>query len=65
MAAAAGATVLRHTPNQGKGAALRVGLRWALDQGYDAVVTLDADGQHDPAECGLCWRPFKPRRLTC
>ncbi|MEI2688323.1 MAG: glycosyltransferase family 2 protein [Anaerolineae bacterium] len=50
VAAAAGATVLRHTPNQGKGAALRTGLRWALDQGYDAVVTLDADGQHDPAE---------------
>ena len=46
----AGATVLRQTPNQGKGAALRAGFRWALDAGYEAVVTLDADGQHDPAE---------------
>lgn len=46
----AGAQVLRQTPNQGKGAALREGFRWALQQGYQAVITLDADGQHDPAE---------------
>jgi glycosyltransferase involved in cell wall biosynthesis len=46
----AGATVLRQNPNQGKGAALRMGFRWALDAGYEAVLTLDADGQHDPAE---------------
>lgn len=50
VAEAAGATVLRQVPNQGKGAALRAGMRWALDAGYAAVVTLDADGQHDPAE---------------
>jgi len=49
-AAEAGATVLRQVPNQGKGAALREGFRHALAQGVDAVVTLDADGQHDPAE---------------
>jgi glycosyltransferase involved in cell wall biosynthesis len=46
----AGATVLRQTPNQGKGAALRLGFRKALDAGYTAVLTLDADGQHDPAD---------------
>ncbi|MEP0761979.1 MAG: glycosyltransferase family 2 protein, partial [Chloroflexota bacterium] len=50
LAEDAGATVLRQQPNQGKGAALRAGFRWALDAGYDAVITLDADGQHDPAE---------------
>lgn len=49
-AEAAGATVLRQVPNQGKGAALRAGFRRALDDGWDAVITLDADGQHDPAE---------------
>jgi glycosyltransferase involved in cell wall biosynthesis len=49
-AEAAGATVIRQVPNQGKGAALREGFRHALDQGVEAVVTLDADGQHDPAE---------------
>lgn len=50
VAEAAGATVLRQQPNQGKGAALRMGFRHALDTGCRAVVTLDADGQHDPAE---------------
>ncbi|UCG24439.1 MAG: glycosyltransferase family 2 protein, partial [Chloroflexota bacterium] len=50
VAAAAGANVKTVNPNQGKGAALRAGFRQAIDDGYDAVVTLDADGQHDPAE---------------
>ncbi len=49
-AEAAGAEVVRQQPNQGKGVALRAGFRRALDEGWDAVVTLDADGQHDPAE---------------
>jgi glycosyltransferase involved in cell wall biosynthesis len=49
-AEAAGATVLRQVPNAGKGAALRRGFEHALEAGHDAVVTLDADGQHDPAE---------------
>jgi glycosyltransferase involved in cell wall biosynthesis len=44
VAEAAGARVLRQVPNAGKGAALRAGLRVALDEGWDAVVTLDADG---------------------
>ena len=48
-AEAAGAAVLRQTPNRGKGAALRAGFPvGAIDEGYDAVLTLDADGQHDP-----------------
>ncbi|MGD9091611.1 MAG: glycosyltransferase family 2 protein [Anaerolineales bacterium] len=46
----AGATVLRQIPNQGKGAALKAGYQRALDQDYQAVLTLDADGQHDPGE---------------
>jgi len=50
VAEAAGATVLRQWPNQGKGAALRAGFRWAIEQDYQAVLTLDADGQHDPIE---------------
>jgi glycosyltransferase involved in cell wall biosynthesis len=49
-AEAAGARVLRHTRNQGKGAALRTGFRAALAEGADVVITLDADGQHDPVE---------------
>jgi glycosyltransferase involved in cell wall biosynthesis len=50
VAAAAGAVVLPQRPNQGKGAALRMGFRRALSEGYEAVITLDADGQHDPGE---------------
>ena len=49
VAEAAGASVLAQRPNQGKGAALRAGFRWALEQGFDAVITLDGDGQHEPA----------------
>lgn len=49
-AAASGARVHRQIPNQGKGAALRSGFRLALEEAYDAVLTLDADGQHAPEE---------------
>jgi len=45
-----GATVLRHDVNRGKGGALKTGFAWALDNGFDGVVTLDADGQHLPRE---------------
>ncbi len=44
----AGATVISHVRNRGKGAALTTGFDWALRRGYEAVLTLDADGQHDP-----------------
>jgi len=50
LAERAGATVLRQSPNQGKGAALRAGFAAALDGGAEAVITIDGDGQHDPAE---------------
>jgi len=50
VAESAGATVLRQEPNQGKGAALRAGFAASIDAGFEAVVTLDGDGQHDPAE---------------
>jgi glycosyltransferase involved in cell wall biosynthesis len=46
----AGAEVIEQRPNQGKGAALRTGFRQALSDGAEAILTLDADGQHDPAE---------------
>jgi len=49
----AGAVVIRQVPNQGKGAAMRAGFRYALEHGYEAVITLDADRQHNPAEIPL------------
>ena len=42
-----GVTLLAHGKNRGKGRALRTGFGWALDNGFEAVVTVDADGQHD------------------
>jgi len=50
LAEAAGAEVRGQHPNQGKGAALRAGFAVAISRGVLAVVTLDGDGQHDPAE---------------
>jgi glycosyltransferase involved in cell wall biosynthesis len=50
IAERAGATVVRQSPNQGKGAALRAGFVAALEGGAEAVITLDGDGQHDPTE---------------
>jgi glycosyltransferase involved in cell wall biosynthesis len=52
-ARAAGAIVLRHEFNVGKGAALKTGFRYLVNSGYDGAVTIDADGQHDPAEIPL------------
>ncbi len=50
VAREAGAEVIVHEVNRGKGGALVTGFRHALEQGAAAVVTLDGDGQHDPAE---------------
>lgn len=44
----AGATVLVHARNRGKGAALATGVEAALAHGVDVIVTLDADAQHPP-----------------
>jgi len=49
-AAAAGAVVVRHTANMGKGVALNTGLNYARQNQFDYLITLDADGQHDPAD---------------
>jgi glycosyltransferase involved in cell wall biosynthesis len=62
QAESAGATVIRQLPNQGKGVALRAGFRHALAQGVEAVLTLDADGQHDPAEIPRFLAAFEATR---
>ena len=40
--------ILSHEKNLGKGSALKNGFRYAFDNRYSHIVTLDADGQHDP-----------------
>lgn len=50
-ARAAGAEVVKHTVNQGKGAAIKTGLRTLMDRpGIEYVLILDGDGQHAPEE---------------
>lgn len=52
LAGAAGAQVVRLPFNVGVGGAMRVAFLFALRDGHDAVVQVDADGQHDPAQIG-------------
>jgi glycosyltransferase involved in cell wall biosynthesis len=49
-ARAAGATVVQHPYNLGVGAAIRTAMRFADERGYDVVVQVDGDGQHDPTD---------------
>jgi glycosyltransferase involved in cell wall biosynthesis len=43
-------TLIRHPERRGKGEALRTGFRAALKRGACGVLTMDGDGQHDPAD---------------
>ncbi|KUK17006.1 glycosyltransferase family 2 protein [Thermococcus sibiricus] len=58
IAQKAGAVVIRHKVNMGKGAALKSGFEYALSQDYDIVITIDADGQHNPDEIPLLVDPI-------
>lgn len=46
----AGAIVLRHEKNRGVGAAIRTGIQFGLDNGYDICTVLSSDDQHEPKE---------------
>ena len=50
VAESAGAYVIRHPFNLCIGGAVQTGLKFAQLQGYDIVIRLDGDGQHDPEE---------------
>lgn len=41
--------VIRHSPNKGYGAALKSGFEYGCKLGYDCVITMDSDGQHEPS----------------
>ena len=57
VAEAAGALVVRHQRNQGKGVAIRSAFEWAKEAGCKALVLLDGDGQHEPANIPDVLRP--------
>lgn len=50
LAREAGATVLRLPFNLGVGGAMRAGFKYARSRGYQAVIQVDSDGQHDPRD---------------
>ena len=50
VAKESGAQVVRLPDNRGKGHCLRLLFKEARKRGFDAVITLDSDGQHDPAD---------------
>src|SRR2546429_8265963 len=57
----AGAVVLVHRRNHGKGAALRTGIERALADGGRVIVTIDGDGQHAPEEIPRLVAPARRR----
>lgn len=58
VAREAGATVLDLPCNLGIGGAMQTGYRYALAQGYEVAVQIDADGQHDPADLPALLAPL-------
>ena len=58
----AGARVISHASNRGKGAALRTAFEALEPEPLDAVITLDADAQHDPGDIPLFQEAFRRSR---
>lgn len=56
IAKIAGAKVIKHFSNKGKGAALKTGFNAV--NGHDIIITMDADGQHNPAEIPRLIKPI-------
>lgn len=54
--------IVAHEKNRGKGIALKTGFDFAKNQGYKAVITLDADGQHKISEIGDFIKTYEEKR---
>lgn len=59
VAQKSGAKVYRHPVNRGLGGALGTGIKAALQDGADIIITMDADGQHDPQEIPELIKPIE------
>lgn len=59
-----GVTVLRNASNQGKGASLWHGIKYAVNHGAEAIVTLDGDGQHNPSDIPALVEAAGPDRIV-
>lgn len=68
VARIAGADVVKHPENRGKGKALKTGFDLARNNGTEIIVTIDADGQHDPSEISKLILPILAKEadmVTC
>lgn len=64
VARACGVELVEHEQNRGKGVALRSGFAWLAERGFEAAVTVDADGQHRAEDALLLARhPAPPETL--
>lgn len=54
-----GVNVISQPTNLGKGMALKRGFEFAIEKGYDAVITMDADLQHNPSEIPKFLKEYK------
>ncbi len=63
IARIAGADVITHPENRGKGEALKTGFMEANKDGANVIVTIDADGQHDPGEIPKLVEPILTREF--
>ncbi len=61
----AGAAVIVHEGNKGKGIALNTGFQYAKDKGYEFLITMDADGQHDCADIPGFIDAYKKGGFSC
>lgn len=62
VALSANAFAARHPFNLGCGAALQTGYKFAMENGYDFIIQIDADGQHDPCCLGSILEPVEQGR---
>ncbi len=58
VAGEAGATVVSHGSQQGKGRAVKTALHYAFEHSFDVLVFMDGDGQHNPEEIPLLLEPI-------
>jgi glycosyltransferase involved in cell wall biosynthesis len=63
IALLAGAEVVSHRINRGKGEAIITALKWADKNNFDVIVFLDGDGQHDPGAIPSLLEPIKKGEL--
>ncbi|MFT4343313.1 MAG: glycosyltransferase family 2 protein [Candidatus Woesearchaeota archaeon] len=64
VAESTGVTVLKHALNLGKGGALKTGCDYAVTNGAEVLIAMDADGQHEPSEIPALLEKLKGKDIV-